>query len=93
MLNAEADDLSREALDAPRNENLMHNELPDRPSRLAQEFTDMSKMYTIDSSDDEPQQAVSKKTYHSPGIADVQVEINETDLTNNLKPLNTSPVR
>ena len=93
MLNAEADDLSREALDAPRNENLMHNELPDRPSRLAQEFTDMSKMYTIDSSDDEPQQAVSKKTYQSPAIADVQVEINETDLTNNLKPLNTSPVR
>ena len=55
MLNAETDNLSREALEAPRNDSIAHIELPDRPSRLANEFTDLSKMYTIDSSDDEPQ--------------------------------------
>ena len=47
--------MSRETPDAPRNDSIAaHTELPDRPSTLANEYTDMSKMYTIDSSDDEP---------------------------------------
>ena len=55
MLNAEAKEISRKTPDAPRNDSIAaHSELPDRPSKLANEYTDMSKMYTIDSSDDEP---------------------------------------
>ena len=59
MLNVELEDLqdghdSQEMLDAPRGEHNAHQELPDRPSRMAaNEITDLSKMYTIDSSDDE----------------------------------------
>ena len=94
MLNAELDDLpdaldSQEMLDAPRGEHNSHHELPDRPSRVANEITDLSKMYTIDSSDEDNSNE-KLRDYSSPGVPDTQVEVNDTDLTAVLRPLGTS---
>ena len=97
MLNEQIDDVedrlgTQDMLDAPRGErNPTHPELPDRPSGVAHEITDLSKMYTVDSSDEEHDSSGDGRDYRSPGApGDSQVEVHDTDLTTVLRPLGSS---